>query len=247
MLTESELERYNRQMLIPNWGKQGQVKLKKAKVVVAGVGGLGCPASLYLSATGIGTILLIDKETFELSNLNRQILGVQNDIGKRKVEAAQEKLVALNSDINILTNYVTITEDNVNELIHGFDIVVDAMDNWETRFLLNRACIQEQIAFIHAGVYGWSGQMTTIVPGKGPCLRCIIPRNPPEMKSFPVIGATPGFFATLQVMEVIKLLTEIGKPLTGRLLIFDGEDLNFSVVNVSRNPKCPVCKDITPV
>lgn len=247
MLTESELERYNRQILVSDWGKQGQIKLKEAKVVVAGVGGLGCPASLYLAAAGIGTILLIDKDTFELSNLNRQILGVQRDIGKCKVEAAQEKLVALNSDINILTNCETITEDNVNELIHGFDIVVDAMDNWETRFLLNRACIQQQIAFVHAGVYGWSGQMTTIIPGKGPCLRCIIPRNPPKMKSFPVIGVTPGFFATLQVMEVIKLLTEIGKPLTGRLLIFDGEDLNFSVVNVSRNPKCPVCNDIKPI
>jgi adenylyltransferase/sulfurtransferase len=230
-------------MLISNWGKQGQIKLKEAKVVVAGVGGLGCPISLYLTAAGVGTIHLIDKETFELSNLNRQILGYQNDIGKRKVDAAREKLVALNSEINIITNCVTITKDNVHEFIHGYDIVVDAMDNWKTRFLLNQACVKEQIAFIHAGIYGWSGQMTTIVPGKGPCLRCIIPRNPPEMKSFPVIGATPGFFATLQVMEVIKLCTEIGKPLIGRLLIFDGEDFNVSVVNVSRNPNCPVCKD----
>jgi len=243
MLTKSELERYDRQMLIPGWGREGQTKLKRAKVAVAGVGGLGCPASLYLSAAGVGNILLIDNESFELSNLNRQILGFQRDVGRLKAETAREKLEALNPEIEVSTKTVKITQKNIRELIRGSDIVVDAMDNWETRFIINEGCVRERIPLVHAGIYGWSGQMTTILPGRGPCLRCVIPRSPPEIKPFPVLGATPGFFAMLQVMEVIKLLTGLGDPLVGKLLIFDGEDMSFNLVEASCNPACPVCKD----
>lgn len=244
MLKKSELERYDRQMLIHGWGREGQAKLKRAKVVVAGVGGLGCPASLYLAAAGVGNIILIDNERFELSNLNRQILGCQRDIGRLKAEAAREKMEALNPEVEVSEKRVKITRNNIQELIHGSDVVLDAMDNWSTRFIINEGCVRERIPLVHAGIHGWSGQMTTIFPRKGPCLRCLIPKNLLEIEPFPVLGATAGFFAMLQVMEVIKLLTGLGSPLIGKLLIFDGEDMSFNLVEISRNPSCPVCKDV---
>lgn len=244
LLTELEMERYNRQMLISGWGEEGQIKLKKAKVTIAGMGGLGCPVSLYLSAAGVGNILLIDNEKFELSNLNRQILGFHNDVRRLKTEAAREKLEALNPAIHVSTKNTEITQDNIHKLIQDSDVVVDAMDNWKTRFIINQECIKERIPLVHAGIHGWSGQMTTILPGKSPCLRCIVPRDPPEIKPLPVLGAVPGFFAMLQVMEVVKLLTNLGTPLTGRLLIFDGENASFNIVDISRDPNCPVCKNI---
>jgi len=243
-LTSSDLKRYNRQMMIPSWGNTGQIKLKSAKVVVAGAGGLGCPSSLYLAAAGVGRLVIVDREKYELSNLNRQILGWQKDIGRFKAEAAKEKLEALNSDIDVKAVVADITQDNIHELIHGSNVVIDAMDNWNIRFLLNEACVKEKIPLIHAGIYGLGGQATTIIPGKSPCLRCIIPKTPPEVKTFPVLGATPGLFAMLQVMEAIKIIVGIGEPLAGRLLFFNGDDMNFSTIEVQRNPNCPVCKGV---
>lgn len=243
-LTPSDLERYNRQMLMPNWGEKGQVKLKSAKVVIAGAGGLGCPASLYLAAAGVGKLTIVDREKFELSNLNRQILGWQRDVGKPKAEVCRKKLEALNPDINVDAVITDITEDNIRGLIRGSNVVIDAMDNWKTRFIINEGCIREGIPFVHAGIHGLSGQVTTILPGKGPCLRCIIPRTPPEVERFPVLGATPGLFAMLQVMETVKLIVGIGEPLIGRLLLFNGEDMSFSTIEVYRNPDCPICKGL---
>jgi len=243
-LSKEELERYDRQIMIHNWGKGGQLKLKSAKVVIAGAGGLGNPASIYLAAAGVGRILNIDNDVYELSNLNRQILGWQNDIGRPKVEAAKEKLRALNPDIEVEAVNTEITAENVCDLIRGSDVVVDAMDNWKTRFDLNSGCVECRIPLVHAGIHGLSGQITTIVPGEGPCLLCIIPRTPPEIRPFPVLGATPGLFAMLQTMEVIKLILGLGKPLVGRLLLFSGEDMSFNVVQVSRNPECPVCGEL---
>ena len=240
-LSKEELERYHRQIMINDWGEEGQLKLKEAKVTVAGAGGLGNPASLYLAAAGVGRITIIDNDCYELSNLNRQVLGWQKDIGRPKVDAAREKLCALNPDINVEALKTEITAKNVRDLIRGSNVVVDAMDNWRTRFDLNSGCVEYQIPFVHAGIHGLSGQMTTIVPGEGPCLQCIIPRPPPEIRPFPVLGATPGFFAMLQVVEVIKLILGIGRPLVGRLLLFSGEDMSCNVVQVSRNPDCPVC------
>ena len=243
-LSEKELERYNRQMMIPGWGAEGQLKLKEAQVAVAGEGGLGNPVSLYLAAAGVGRILIIDDDCYELSNLNRQILGGQEDIGRPKVDVVKEKLHTLNSEIEIKALNMKITAENACDLIKGSDVVVDAMDNWKTRFDLNNACVESRIPLVHAGIHSLSGQITTIVPGEGPCLQCIIPKPPPEVRPFPVLGATPGFFATLQVMEVVKLILRIGIPLIGRLLLFSGEDMSCSVVQVSRNPECPVCSRI---
>ena len=240
-LTQSELERYERQMLIPGWGLDGQKKLKAAKVAVAGIGGLGCPASIYLTAVGIGKIILIDKEKFELNNLNRQVLGWQDDIGKFKAEAAKEKLEELNSEIEIEAVVAEISKENARNVIGDVDVVVDGQDNWKTRFIINEYCVTNKIPFIHAGVSSLHGQMTTILPGKGPCLRCIFPKEPPEVEKIPVLGATPALLASLQVMEIVKLVTKIGKPLVGRILFVNGEEMVFETVTVKRNVECPVC------
>ncbi len=243
-LTERDLQRYHRQMLIHNWGMEGQTRLKNARVTVAGTGGLGCPASIYLAAAGVGRLRLLDNDCFELSNLNRQILGWEKDIGRPKTAAVKEKLSALNSDIEVEARQVEITPANICDLIGDSDVVVDAMDNWKTRFIINQGCVRSRVPLVHAGVHGMNGQMTTIIPGKGPCLSCILPREPPEIRPFPVMGATPGLFAMLQVMETVKLIVGIGRPLVGDLLLFSGEDMSFSTVQVSRNPQCPVCMGV---
>lgn len=244
VLSESERERYTRQMVIPGWGDAGQQRLKDATVVVTGVGGLGCPVSTYLAAAGVGRLVLIDRDIFELSNLNRQILGWDADIGQPKAEVARRKLSALNPDIQVEARILTITPDNVDTHIEGCNVVVDAMDNWATRFTINDACVAQRIPYVHAGIYGFNGQAMTVVPGEGPCLRCIIPVQPPELKRFPVIGATPGLFAMVEAIETLKLIVGLGEPLVGRLLIFNGEDMSSNVVEVRRNPRCPVCSTI---
>ena len=240
-LSHSELERYDRQILISGLGTDGQKRLKAAKVAVAGVGGLGCPASIYLAAAGIGKIVLLDNERFEFSDLNRQILGWEKDIGRFKAEVAKEKLEALNSGIEVKAAFVEITKDNVQNVMEDVDVVVDGQDNWKTRFILNEYCVTHNVPFVHAGVSALHGQITTIVPSEGPCLRCIFPKDPPEREKIPVLGATPALFASLQVMETIKLITGIGRPLVGRMLFVDGREMIFETMEVKRNVKCPVC------
>lgn len=241
ILSPSELERYEKQMLISGWGAKGQGRLKDAKVAVVGVGGLGCPATMYLAAAGIGKVTLIDGERFELGNLNRQILGWQEDIRRFKVEAAKEKIEKLNSAITVEAKSTQITQDNVDDVMGIVDVVVDGQDNWKTRFIINDYCVSQGVPFVHAGVSAFHGQMTTIMPGEGPCLRCIFPEDPPEAEEIPVLGATPAFFAALEVMETIKLITGIGSPLIGRMLLADGKEMAFETVEMRRNVKCPVC------
>ena len=240
-LSHSELERYDRQILISNLGTDGQKRLKAAKVAVAGVGGLGCPTSIYLAAAGIGKIILLDSERFELSDLNRQILGWEKDIGRFKAEVAKEKLDAANSQIEVEAVVVEITKDNMQNVIEDVDVIVDGQDNWKTRFILNEYCVTQNVPFVHAGVSALHGQITTIVAGKGPCLRCIFPKDPPEREKIPVLGATPALFASLQVMETVKLVTGIGRPLVGRMLFVDGREMVFETMEVKRNVKCSVC------
>ena len=240
-LSHSELERYDRQILISNLGTDGQKKLKAAKVAVAGVGGLGCPASIYLAAAGIGKMILLDNERFELSDLNRQILGWEKDIGRFKAEVAKEKLDAANSQIEVEAVVAEITKENVQNVMEDADVVVDGQDNWKTRFILNEYCVTQNVPFVHAGVSALHGQVTTIVAGKGPCLRCIFPKDPPEVKKIPVLAATPALFASLQIMETVKLITGMGKPLVGRMLFANGGEMVFETVEVKRNVECPVC------
>ena len=240
-LSTAELERYDRQMRIKEWGVAGQLKLKKARVMVAGGGGLGCPASIYLAAAGVGNITIVDKEKVELSNLNRQVLHWTNDVGLLKGDSITKKLCQLNPEIKVKAVSKEITKTNACALVRGFDVVVDCMDNWATRFILNEACVAEDVPLVHAGIYGLYGQVTTIMPRKGPCLRCILPKPPPEEKKFPVLGATPGTLGLLEAFETIKLLTGIGQPLVGRLVYFDGENMTFQEIKVERKPNCPVC------
>jgi molybdopterin/thiamine biosynthesis adenylyltransferase len=243
-LSPSELERYNRQMLISDLGSEGQRRLKASKVVVAGIGGLGCLSSLYLAAAGVGKIILVDKGKFELSDLNRQVLCWQRDIGRFKAKVAKEKLEALNPEIQVEALVAEITKDSAYDVIGGVDVVVDGLDNWRTRFVLNDYCVMQGIPFVHAGVSALHGQMITIVPGEGPCLRCVFPKEPPEVEKIPVLGATPALLAALQVIDVIKLITGLGKPLVGRMLFFNGKEMEFETVEMKRSPKCPICSNL---
>jgi len=243
-LAEEELTRYSRQIMIPNWNVEGQLKLKNAKVTIVGVGGLGCPVALYLTAAGIGKITLIDREKVELSNLNRQILHWSRDVGKFKTLSALEKLSELNPSINFESYEEQVDEKSIRKMIKGSNVVVDCLDNWKTRFILNEACVAERIPLVHAGVHSWYGQITTIMPGKGPCLRCILPKTPKEEEKFPVLGVTAGVLGLLEALETIKIIVGLGKPLVGRILFFDGETSSFQQALIQRRKECPVCKNI---
>jgi len=240
MLTDDELNRYDRQIMIPGIGKEGQEKLKQARVVVAGGGGLGSPVSIYLAAAGIGTIRLIDHDTVELSNLNRQILHWDEDVGRGKVDSAAEKLRKLNMGVRVEAVAETITEANVSRLVAGFDLIVDAMDNLPTRFILNRAAIEHGIPFFHGAVYGLEGRAMTIIPGKTACFGCLY-RGPIPQEKFPVIGVTPAVIGSIQAAEAIKYITGIGRLLENRLLVYDGLNMKFTEMTVKNNPDCPYC------
>lgn len=239
-LSDYDRKRYNRQILIPRIGEKGQEKLKNSRVFLAGIGGLGSPAAIYLAVAGVGTIKMVDSDTVELSNLNRQILHWDKDIGRTKVESARQKLLQINPEIKIESFGDAIDESNILTLTGKCDLILDAMDNFPTRYLLNEAAIAHKIPFIHAAVYGWEGRITTIVPGKTPCLRCLYPEAPPA-EVFPVLGATAGVIALLEVVEAVKLLISTGKPLLNRLLIYDGEEMKFEEIAIRRNLRCKTC------
>jgi molybdopterin/thiamine biosynthesis adenylyltransferase len=241
MLTKDDLTRYERQILYRDFGEEGQKRLKQSHVVVAGLGGLGCSASLYLVCAGIGHITLIDCDQVELSNLNRQILHYEEDIGEGKPFSAARKLAKLNSSIEVTPVFKEITERNARELIKGADLVIDGMDNFQARFILNKACVAEGIPLIHGGVHGLFGEITTILPGKTPCLACIFPEVPQRNVAFPVFGVTPALVAILQVTEAIKFLAGFGSLLTGKMLYFNGETMDFTFCSLVRNPNCKVC------
>jgi adenylyltransferase/sulfurtransferase len=241
MLTENDLTRYERQILHASFGMKGQEKLKQSHVVVAGLGGLGCAASLYLTCSGVGHVTLLDCDCVELSNLNRQVLHYEEDIGERKPFSVAQKLAKLNSSIEVTPVFKKITERNAREIVKGANLVIDGMDNFKTRFILNEACVAEGIPFIHGGVHGLFGEITTILPGKTPCLSCIFPEVPHRKGPFPVFGVTPALIAILQVTEAIKLLAGFGSLLTGKMLFFNGETMDFTFCNLVRNPDCKVC------
>lgn len=240
MLTLEEKQRYDRQIMIPDFGEAGQEKLKRAKIVIAGSGGLGSPVAIYLAAAGVGTLRIIDNDKVELSNLNRQVLHWDKDIGRSKVESAAEKLTQLNKGVRLETITKTITDKNVVEMVAGFNVIIDALDNLPTRFLLNKAAIEYNIPFIHGAVYGLEGRVMTIIPGKSACLRCLYQGIPPR-KKFPVLGTTPGIIGCIQATEAIKLITGIGKPLTNRLLIYDGLNMKFTELIVKHRKDCEHC------
>jgi adenylyltransferase/sulfurtransferase len=240
MLTPSERERYDRQIMIGEIGEEGQKKLKRSRVVIAGGGGLGSPIALYLAAAGIGTIRVIDHDRVALSNLNRQILHGEEDIGKRKVDSASSKLKKLNSAVTIEAVAETITESNVSGLVQGCDVIVDAMDNMPTRYLLNRCAVERKMPFFHGAVRGFEGRAMTILPGETACLRCLY-RGPVPQEKFPVVGVAPAVIGSIQATEVIKYLVGAGNLLTNRLLLYDGLQMVFNEFAVNRNPDCDHC------
>jgi len=240
-LDASERSRYLRQMLITDWGQEGQHKLRSATVFIAGAGGLGCPAALFLTVAGIGKIKLCDFGSVEPTNLNRQILYREADIGKEKVLCAAEALTRLNPHAVIEPLHEKITQASVAQLIDTSHIILDCLDNFETRHILNRYAVQARIPLIHAGIEGFAGQLTVIHSPETPCLACFFPGALPTKKIFPVAGVTPGVIGTLQATEAIKLLLGIGDTLKGRLLVWDGELMEFQKIELSRDPHCPVC------
>jgi len=242
MLTNDDLIRYGRQILYTGFGEEGQERLKQSHVVVAGLGGLGCSAALYLTCAGIGHITLVDCDRVEPSNLNRQVLHYEQDIGERKVFSAARKLAQLNSSVEVTPVFKKVTERNARGLIKGASLVVDGMDNFRARFILNKACVSEGIPFIHGGVHGLFGEVTTILPRRTPCLACIFPELPQRRGAFPVFGVTPALVAVLQATEAIKLLAGFGRLLTGKMLYFNGETMEFTLCNLVRNPNCQVCR-----
>jgi len=240
MLTPDELERYNRQIMIEGFGEEGQEKLKRAKVVIAGGGGLGSLASMYLTAAGVGTIRIIDRDRVQLSNLNRQVLHWDKDIGRKKVDSAADKLKMLNEGVKIEAIEASITEANISRLVAGFDLIVDATDNLPTRYILNKAAVEKNIPFFHGAVYGFEGRAMTIIPGQTACLRCVYRGAIPGDK-FPVIGVTPAVIGCIQATEVIKYIVGIGELLTNKLLVYDGLDMQFTELKVKKDPDCEHC------
>ncbi|MCX7657475.1 MAG: HesA/MoeB/ThiF family protein [Oscillospiraceae bacterium] len=241
MLSESDLSRYERQIMLNGIGIKGQEKLKSSKVLVAGAGGLGSPAAYYLAAAGIGTIGLADFDEVSLSNLNRQILHRTNDIGRFKIDSAAEKLSLLNPDVQINKHCIKLTPENIADTVKNYDVIIDAVDNFETRFLINDSCYFLRKPVIEGAVCGFEGLLMTVVPGKTPCYRCLYPDLPKEKPFKGVIGMTAGAIGSLQAFEAVKLLLGIGEPLLGRLLIFDGLNSSFRVIDWSKKRSCPLC------
>jgi adenylyltransferase/sulfurtransferase len=238
MLTAADKELYSRQIMMI--GEDKQEKLKKANVLVAGCGGLGSPVLNYLTVAGIGHIRLADRDTVELSNLNRQILHWHRDIGKAKSQSAKEKLEKLNPHIQVEAINTEINPENAEELVEGTDVIVDALDNYDTRILLNRVAIKKSIPLVHGAVHGFHGQLTTIIPGKTPCIECLIPEKPPH-ETFPILGCTAGVVGTMQANEVIKyLLGEEGLH-TGHIVMWDGKNGTLEKMKICRRPNCPEC------
>ena len=240
MPTKDELERYNRQILIQGLGEEGQEKLKRARVFMAGAGGLGSAVSIYLAAAGIGTMRIVDHDRVELSDLNRQVLYWEEDIGRRKVDSAGDKLQRLNRGMSVEAIAEIITEANVSDLVDGFDLIIDAVDNLPTRYLLNKITLEKNIPFFHGAVYGFEGRVTTIIPGETACLRCVY-RGVIHEERTPVVGVTPAIIGCIQATEVIKHILGIGQLLANRLLIYDGLNMKFTELKIKKDPNCEHC------
>ncbi|WAC07315.1 MAG: HesA/MoeB/ThiF family protein [Thermodesulfobacteriota bacterium] len=235
-----ELNRYNRQIIYQDWGVEGQQKVRQATVFIAGAGGLGAPVSIYLAVAGVGRLRICDNGTVERSNLNRQILYTDEDLHQLKVVSAQKNLKKLNPHLEIDCFSETISRDTIDRLAGNADIIVDCLDNFETRYILNEYAVRKKLPLVHAGIEGLTGQLTFIHPPHTPCLRCIIPEAPTS-KIFPVIGVTPGIIGCLEGNEVLKYLIGIGSNLKGFLLIWNGNDTDFYRIEVAKDPNCLVC------
>lgn len=233
--------RYQRQMLIDGWGEKGQKKLKNATVFIAGAGGLGSPVSIYLAVAGVGKIIICDFDNVEITNLNRQILHSHTRIGINKAISAKITLIGINPDVEVVPVTEKITTENAFELIGEAQIILDCMDNLETRYILNEVAVKKGIPLVFGAIHGVRGMLSFIQPPETPCLRCIFPEAPPE-ETFPVLGATPGVIGAFQSLEAIKYLVGVGKNLKNKLLVWDGMSGEFKTFKAQKDPLCPVCR-----
>ena len=241
--TEAELSRYNRQITIPGFGLEGQRELKKARVFIAGIGGLGSISSYYLAGAGVGYLKIVDKDKVDYSNLNRQIIHWVGNIGDYKSDSAYTKLKEFNPECTIEAVKEEIREDNCESLIGDCSIIVDAMDNMPARKILNAVSVKKSIPYIYGGVHQLDGMVSTFIPGKTPCLECVFPDTGKTSGAAPpsILGPVPGVVASIQSIEAIKMLIGFETPLAGRLLSFCGNDMTFREFKIKRDPECPVC------
>jgi molybdopterin/thiamine biosynthesis adenylyltransferase/rhodanese-related sulfurtransferase len=244
--SDAQRIRYSRHMLLPEVGPGGQQRLLESKVLLLGAGGLGAPVALYLAAAGIGTIGIVDDDVVDASNLQRQVIHSTETIGEPKVESAKKTIEKLNPDVNVVTYNTRLNADNIMEIIDGYDIIVDGVDNFPTRYLLNDATVRLQIPVVSASILAFDGQLTVFKPYEGPCYRCLYPVPPPaelapSCGENGVLGVLPGTMGLLQATEVIKLILEIGEPLVGRLMLYDALAEEFTNLKIRRDPECPIC------
>jgi adenylyltransferase/sulfurtransferase len=244
--TETQINRYSRHILLPEVGGKGQKKIIQGKILIVGAGGLGSPAALYLAAAGIGTIGLIDSDVVDLSNLQRQVIHQTPDVGRPKVVSGKEKIQALNPDVNVVMYEERLTASNALKILSGYDVVIDGVDNFPTKFLINDACYFAGKPLVHGGILRFDGRVTTIIPKQSACYRCVFKKPPPEglvasCQEAGVIGVLAGIIGTIQATEALKLILGIGRPLTDRLLDFDARRTQFREIRIKRNPDCPLC------
>src|SRR5882757_2216215 len=245
-LTKDEVLRYSRHLILPEVGMEGQQKLKAAKVLCIGAGGLGSPLALYLAAAGVGTLGIVDFDIVDVTNLQRQILHTTDDVGRRKLDSAADKLKALNPHLNLLTYETKLTSENALELFTQFDMVADGTDNFPTRYLVNDACLLTGKPNIYGSIFRFEGQASVFATADGPCYRCLYPEPPPpglvpSCAEGGVLGILPGLVGVIQATEVIKLILGQGDPLIGRLLLVDSLGMRFRELKLRKNPVCPVC------
>ena len=246
MLTEEQRERFARQLVLEGVGEEGQERLGSARVLVVGTGGLGSAACFYLTAAGVGNLGIVDSDVVDLSNLNRQILHGVADLGRPKTESAAESLQALNPDLDLVRYQERLTPARAVELAGEYDLVVECSDNFKTKFLVNAACVEVGVPLVWASVLAWDGQMSVVIPGAGPCYRCLFPPTlkldgVPTAREVGILGAVAGTVGALQAVEAVKVLLGVGRPLVGRLLVWDGLAATFEEIQFATQPTCPVC------
>ncbi len=243
-------EKYARHIILKELGEEGQRRIVSGRVLIIGAGGLGSPVAMYLAAAGVGTIGIADADKVELSNLQRQIIHTTKDIGRYKVDSAKDRIQAMNEAVKVETHAIYLDSDNITDIVKNYDFVLDCTDNFETKFLINDICVKNKIVFCHAGVTGFEGQLMTVVPGEGPCYRCVFKNPPPEgavpsCREVGIIVALCGVIGSLQAMEAIKYLAGIGELLTGQLLTYDALTTTFHTVSLPKADKnCKACGDI---
>jgi adenylyltransferase/sulfurtransferase len=246
--TDEQINRYSRHIILPEVGGKGQKKLLDSEVFLVGAGGLGSPAAFYLAAAGIGKIGISDNDVVDFSNLQRQILHSTKDVGRPKVQSAKETLEDLNPDIEVIPYTERLNSENIIDIIKDYDVILDGSDNFPTRYLVNDACVMLGKPLSHGSIFRFDGQATTILPGKGPCYRCLYETPPPpdlvpSCQEAGVLGIIAGIIGVIQATEVIKLQLGKGNLLNGKLLIYDSLDMDFKKLKIQRNPACPMCGD----